>query len=196
MGRTATISADSTLPVKSRPPTYQRHIARTRDERRGTSTTAGLLPQRHIARTRDERPARHQEARQAAADEAKQIAMQTAALDESARIAASASVPQPSVSPGPLQTLLLPATLNDKFRSMIQRTGKGCNAITDHVWVTTEHISVMCDRRLRAAFIHEGAIGDLGVPANDRGLLPLPQPHARRIAVLCDELESSRRRRQ
>jgi hypothetical protein len=33
MGRTATISADSTLPVKSRPPTYQRHIARTRDER-------------------------------------------------------------------------------------------------------------------------------------------------------------------
>jgi hypothetical protein len=106
-------------------------------------------------RLADDSAARDQEARQAAADEAKQIAMQTAALDKSARIAASASVPQPSVSPGQLQTLLLPATLNDKFRSMIQRTGKRCNAITDHVWVTTEHISVMCDRRLREAFVHE-----------------------------------------
>jgi hypothetical protein len=107
-------------------------------------------------RLADDAAARDQEARQAAADEAKQIAMQTAALDESARAAASASVPQPSVSPRQLQTLLLPATLNDMFRSMIQRTGKRCNAITDHVWVTTEHISVMCDRRMRAAFIHEG----------------------------------------
>jgi hypothetical protein len=106
-------------------------------------------------RLADDAAARDQEARQAAADGAKQIAIETAALDESARAAASASVPQPSVSPGQLQTLLLPATLNDMFRGVIQRTGKHCNAITDHVWVTTEHISVMCDRRLRAAFIHE-----------------------------------------
>jgi hypothetical protein len=115
-------------------------------------------------RLADDAATRDQEARQAAADEAKQIATQTAALDESARTAASASVPQPSVSPGQLQTLLLPATLNDKFRSMIQRTGKRCNAITDHVWVTTEHISVMCDRRLREAFIHEGDDWRLGRP--------------------------------
>jgi hypothetical protein len=108
-----------------------------------------------LKRLAEDAAARDQEARQAAADEAKQIAMQTAALDESARIAASASVPQPSVSPGQLQTLLLPATLNDKFRSMIQKTGKHCNAITDHVWVTPEHISIMCDRRLRAAFIQD-----------------------------------------
>jgi hypothetical protein len=113
-------------------------------------------------RLADDAAARAQEARQAAADEAKQIATQTAALDESARTAASASVPQPSVSPGQLQTLLLPATLNDKFRSLIQGTGKRCNAITDHVWVTTGHISVMCDRRLRAAFIHEGDDWRLG----------------------------------
>lgn len=107
-------------------------------------------------RLADDAAARDQEARQAAADDAKQIAMQTAALDESARAAASASVPQPSVSPSRLPTLLLPATLNDEFRRVIQKTGKHCNAITDHVWVTTEHISIMCDRRLRAAFIHEG----------------------------------------
>jgi hypothetical protein len=105
-------------------------------------------------RLADDAAARDQEARQAAADEAKQIAMQTAALDESARAVASASVPERSVSPGQLQTLLLPATLNDMFRGMIQRTGKRCNAITDHAWVTPEHISIMCDRRLRAAFIH------------------------------------------
>jgi hypothetical protein len=112
----------------------------------------------------DDAAARDQEARQAAADEAKQTAMQTAALDESARAAASASVPQPSVSPGQLPTLLLPATLNDEFRRVIQKTGKHCNAITDHVWVTTEHISIMCDRHLRAAFIHEGEAWRLAVP--------------------------------
>jgi hypothetical protein len=106
-------------------------------------------------RLADDAAARDQEARQAAAEEAKQIAMQTAALDESARAAALASVPKPSVSPGQLPPLLLPATLNDMFRGMIQKTGKHCNAITDHVWVTSEHLSVMCDRRLRAAFVRD-----------------------------------------
>ena len=115
-------------------------------------------------RLADDAAARHQEARQAAADEAKQTAIENAALDESARAAASASVPQPSMSTGQLQTLLLPVTLNDKFRGMIQRTGKRCNVITDHVWVTTEHISIMCDRRLRAAFIHDGDIWRLAHP--------------------------------
>ena len=115
-------------------------------------------------RIADDATARDQEARQAAADEARRIAIETAAVDASARAAASASVPQPSVSPSQLQTLLLPATLNDMFRGAIQRIGKRCNAITDHVWVTTEHISVMCDRRLRAAFIHEGDGWRLGRP--------------------------------
>jgi hypothetical protein len=49
----------------------------------------------------------------------------------------------------------LSAQLNDTFRGMIERTGRRCNVITDHVWVTPEHISAMCDRRVRAAFIHE-----------------------------------------
>ena len=85
--------------------------------------------------------AREQEAKQAAADEAKRVAIETAALDASAR-AAAANGPEPPSPPGQfqLQTLLLPATLNDKLRGIIQRTGKRCNAITDHVWVTTEHI--------------------------------------------------------
>jgi hypothetical protein len=97
--------------------------------------------------------------------EAKRIAMETVALDESARAAAGSDVPgTPPAAPEQLQTLLLPATLNDKFRGMIQRTGKRCNAITDHVWVTTEHISIMCDKRLRAAFIHEGDIWRLAHP--------------------------------
>ncbi len=108
-------------------------------------------------RLADEAAARQEEARQAAAEEAKQTAIETAALNDSARAtAASASEAPAATGQFQLQTLLLPATLNDKFRGMVRRTDKRCNAITDHVWVTTEHISVMCDRRLRAAFIHEG----------------------------------------
>jgi hypothetical protein len=101
--------------------------------------------------------ARDQAVRQAEADaEAKRMAAETAAFDESSRQASAiASVPE-TPPPGQLQLLLLPAALNDKLRRMIQRTGKRCSTITDHVWVNTEHISVMCDRRLRAAFIHEG----------------------------------------
>jgi hypothetical protein len=97
--------------------------------------------------------ARAQEAKQAASDEAKQVAVETAALDASARAAAASGL-EPT-GQFQLQTLLLPVTLNDKFRGMIQRTGKRCNAITDHVWVTAEHISIMCDRRLRAAFVRD-----------------------------------------
>ena len=109
---------------------------------------------KHLA---DDAAARAQEAKQAAADEAKRVAIETAALDESARAVAT-SAPERSAPPGQfqLQTLLLPATLNDKFREMIKRTGRRCNAITDHGWVTPEHLSIMCDRRVRAAFIQEG----------------------------------------
>ena len=108
-------------------------------------------------RLADGAAAHEQDAKQAAADEAKRVAMETAALNESTR-ASAANASEPPATPGQfqLQTLLLPATLNDKFRGMVRRTGKRCNAITDHVWVTTEHISVICDKRLRVAFIHEG----------------------------------------
>jgi hypothetical protein len=80
------------------------------------------------------------------------------------------------------QSLLLPATLNDTFRGLIYRTGKRCNAITDHVWVTPEHISIMCDRRLRAAFIHEGDGWRFG---SARRIAPSPSALAtRRITSL------------
>ena len=64
----------------------------------------------------------------------------------------------------PITSVGLAGSLNDAFRGMIQKTGKHCNAITDHVWVTPEHISVMCDRRLRAAFIREQDGWRLGRP--------------------------------
>ena len=64
----------------------------------------------------------------------------------------------------PTESLGLSPELNDAFRGMIQRTGKRCNTITDHVWVTAEHVSIMCDRRLRVAFIHEGDGWRLGRP--------------------------------
>jgi hypothetical protein len=93
---------------------------------------------------------------QAAADaEAKRLADEAAALDESTRQTA-AITGGPDTQPAKPDQMLLPATLNDTFRGIIHRTGKRCNAITDHVWVTPEHISIMCDRRLRAAFIREG----------------------------------------
>jgi hypothetical protein len=111
-------------------------------------------------RLADDAAARDQEARQAAADEAKQIAQQTGALDASARAIASASVP-PSMSTAQAG---LPGPLNDIFRGMIQKTGKRCNAITDHVWITPDHVSIMCDRRVRAAFIHEPAGWRFGRP--------------------------------
>jgi len=31
--------------------------------------------------------------------------------------------------------------------------GRSCEAITDHVWVNPAHVSLMCDRKLRVAFI-------------------------------------------
>ena len=65
--------------------------------------------------------ARHQAVRQAEADaEAKRMAAETAAFDESSRQASAiASVPE-TPPPGQLQLLLLPAALNDKLRRMIR----------------------------------------------------------------------------
>jgi hypothetical protein len=132
--------------------------------------------------------------KQAAADaEAQRLATENAALEESTR-AASATPSQKTTQssldtnkawcavltsrsdpeskalaaanckPFSLQTLALPVSLNDTLRNMIQKTGKRCNAITDHVWITPEHVSVMCDRRLRAAFIHEADSWRFGRP--------------------------------
>src|ERR1700733_9610604 len=94
-----------------------------------------------------------------AVTKAKQRATESAAIEESAQQSASVSsirntVPTDAVGP-PTTQLGLPGALNDTFRGMIQKTGKHCNAITDHVWVTREHVSIMCDRRLREAFVHD-----------------------------------------
>jgi hypothetical protein len=99
------------------------------------------------------------EAPDASANDAKQAGAEAQGLsDEQSAVAASQQLTTAALtqSSKPDQTRLgLPALLNDTFRGMIQKTGKRCNAITDHVWVTPEHVSIMCDRRLRAAFIHE-----------------------------------------
>jgi Restriction endonuclease len=49
----------------------------------------------------------------------------------------------------------LPAGLNQTFRDMVIRSGRPCAMITDHVWVNAAHVSLMCDRRLRVAFVQE-----------------------------------------
>jgi hypothetical protein len=99
---------------------------------------------------------------------AEQLATESAAIEESTQQSASVpSIPNtvPTAPVGPPATQLgLPGALNDTFRGMLQKTVKHCNAITDHVWVTPEHVSVMCDRRLRAAFIHEADSWRFGRP--------------------------------
>ena len=66
-----------------------------------------------------------------------------------------------------MTNLGLAGPLNDAFRGMIQKTGKHCKAITDHVWVTPQRVSIMCDQRLRAAFIYDADGCGQTVPAND-----------------------------
>jgi hypothetical protein len=108
------------------------------------------------------------QAKSEAVTNAEQLATESAAIEESTRQSASvSSIPNtvPTATVGPPTTQLgLPGALNDTFRGMIQKTGKHCNAITDHVWVTPEHVSVMCDRRLRAAFIREAEGWRFGRP--------------------------------
>jgi hypothetical protein len=108
--------------------------------------------------TSDQTAASNQ-AKSEAVTNAEQLATESAAIEESTRQSASvSSIPNsvPTATVGPPTTQLgLPGALNDTFRGMIQKTGKRCNAITDHVWVRPEHISIMCDRRLRAAFVYE-----------------------------------------
>jgi len=83
------------------------------------------------------------------------------------------------LSPPKRSSQSLPGPLNDTFRDMIHRAGSRCDAITDHAWITPDHISAMCDRRLRVAFIHEGICGPgLSVEGDarfDGGLLPARQ---------------------
>ena len=99
-------------------------------------------------------------------------ALSDAAREQGAeQSAAIASVPEtrPSLrarnwAGEPTPPDILPGFLNEMFRKMVEKTGKRCKAITDHVWVTPEHISLMCDRRIRAAFIHEENGCRLGNP--------------------------------
>jgi hypothetical protein len=99
------------------------------------------------------------QAKSEAVTNAEQLATETAAIEESTRqsslISSIPSTQPPAVVEQPTTQLGLPGALNDTFRGMIRNKGKHCSAITDHVWVTNERISVMCDRRFRAAFIHE-----------------------------------------
>ena len=101
----------------------------------------------------------------AADAETTRLADEAAAVDRSTQLSAAITNLPNTLPANPPQGMMqasleprgvLPGSLNDTLRGMVQRTGKRCNAITDHVWVTAEHISIMCDRRLRAAFIHEG----------------------------------------
>ena len=93
----------------------------------------------------------------AAAAEAQRLSDEASARVQASHQLTSVTIliPPPAKPDQPTTRSDLPGPLNDTFRGMIQKTGKRCNAITDHVWVTSEHLSIMCDRRLRAAFIHE-----------------------------------------
>jgi hypothetical protein len=117
-----------------------------------------VAPITEVQRSADQAAAPSQ-AESEAATKAKQLATESAAIEESAQQSASvSSIPntQPTATVGqPTAQLGLPGALNDAFRGMIRNKGKRCNAITDHVWVTPEHISIMCDRRLREAFVHD-----------------------------------------
>jgi HJR/Mrr/RecB family endonuclease len=72
------------------------------------------------------------------------------------------ATPDPSSiesQPAELRTIAraasLPAGLSQTFREMVIRSGRSCAMITDHVWVNATQISLMCDRRLRIAFVRE-----------------------------------------
>ena len=67
----------------------------------------------------------------------------------------------PSIEPEPAalhtiaRTAALPAGLNQTFRDMVLHSGRPCATVTDHVWVNRAHISLMCDRKLRVAFVQD-----------------------------------------
>ena len=69
----------------------------------------------------------------------------------------------PSLSPEPKPSEIrqiprsapLSPELNQTFRDMIIRSGRPCAIITDHVWITAAHVSLMCDRKSRVAFVQE-----------------------------------------
>lgn len=98
----------------------------------------------------------------ATAAEAQRLSVEGAAVASAEQLRTAATEQQPPMLD---QTPVgLPGVLNDTLRAMLQRTGKHCNAITDHVWVTPNHVSIMCDRRLRAAFVRESDSWRFGRP--------------------------------
>lgn len=58
----------------------------------------------------------------------------------------------PTDLPAIARTAPLPAELNETFRGMVFRSGRSCLTIT---WVNRAHVSLVCDRKLRVAFIQE-----------------------------------------
>ncbi len=61
--------------------------------------------------------------------------------------------PKPAQLPTIGRAAPLPPELNQTFRDMIVRSGRSCVLITGHVWVNLAHVSLMCDRKLRVAFV-------------------------------------------
>jgi hypothetical protein len=110
---------------------------------------------KHLAEDAESQASAAKEA--AAAAEAQRLSDEASARVQASHQLTSVTIliPPPAKPDQPTTRSDLPGPLNDTFRGMIEKTGKRCNAITDHVWVTSEHLSIMCDRRLRAAFIHE-----------------------------------------
>jgi hypothetical protein len=84
---------------------------------------------------------------------------------------------QPASLPHLSRNAPLPATLSETFRAMLAQNGKRCAAITDHVWVAADHLSIMCDRRLRVSFMNDGYGWQVGQPhPTTRPQLPSPTP--------------------
>ena len=69
----------------------------------------------------------------------------------------------------PPESSFLPGLLNDTFRNMIQRTGKRCNAITDHVWITPDHTVSCATDAIGWPSSMRRTVGDSAAPANDLG---------------------------
>jgi hypothetical protein len=61
--------------------------------------------------------------------------------------------PKPAQLSTIARTAALSPELNQTFRNMIIRSGRSCVLITDHIWLNLAHVSLMCDRKLRVAFV-------------------------------------------
>lgn len=63
--------------------------------------------------------------------------------------APSAALQQPKIEP------VLKWALSEKIRKVMEATGRHCQTITDYVWISPSHISIVCDRTFREAFVRD-----------------------------------------